>query len=369
MICLAAGTYPSLTLGSRTFASDVTVQPASGAAVTILAVTLQDSSHLHFTGVGGSGATLTIGNASNVRAPASGATPPGYGGVAATVDPSNDAPTCSSHITFDYLVFVGEVNIEPHCASMAILIDHDRLDNIAAENPWEGRISVQALDAAPSSDQGITISNSHFAKGCGDGIQTLGKAYMTHIGPGNEFTNLPQANCAPNYNNPHVDPIQDYGGNYNDVHGNWFHDNGDGSGGYEAFDNCLGPHVYNNVIVTNTYARSISCDASKTGMTGRNALIEHNTVANNTGIGTDSNSTGNVVRNNVMSGFISGENWTAEDHNLCFSGSLCVAGSDIKANPIYIGGSSPSSFYGWQLDPSSPGYHAASDGKSMGIAP
>ena len=41
---------------------------------------------------------------------------------------------------------------------------------------------------------------------------------------------------------------------------------------------------------------------------------------------------------------------------------------NINGTPVYV--SSPASgYYHYQLASSSPGYHAASDGKSMGIAP
>jgi hypothetical protein len=40
----------------------------------------------------------------------------------------------------------------------------------------------------------------------------------------------------------------------------------------------------------------------------------------------------------------------------------------VKGAPVFV--SSPASgYYHYQLAPSSPGYHAASDGESMGIAP
>jgi hypothetical protein len=73
-----------------------------------------------------------------------------------------------------------------------------------------------------------------------------------------------------------------------------------------------------------------------------------------------------------MNGFYPGEkNGVSDNYNICRDiGGSCTGLQDLIAvTPIYEGGAAPSSYYGWALAPSSPGYHAASDGKSKGIAP
>ena len=59
-----------------------------------------------------------------------------------------------------------------------------------------------------------------------------------------------------------------------------------------------------------------------------------------------------------------------ESYNLCLSITNCNNGTDIHGTPIFVGGSNPTSFTSYSqyaLVPGSPGYHAASDGQSMGI--
>jgi hypothetical protein len=74
---------------------------------------------------------------------------------------------------------------------------------------------------------------------------------------------------------------------------------------------------------------------------------------------------GNLVQNNVFMGdgvFADGSGYTA-NHNF----GSCI-GCDVTGLPVFV--ASPSSgYYHYQLASTSPGYHAASDGKSMGIAP
>ena len=72
---------------------------------------------------------------------------------------------------------------------------------------------------------GVTISNSHFGGGCSDGIQIVGTPGV-QVGPGNEFTGIQQSGCDP----VHADPIQGVTAPGTLIIGNYFHDNGDGSG-------------------------------------------------------------------------------------------------------------------------------------------
>jgi hypothetical protein len=60
-----------------------------------------------------------------------------------------------------------------------------------------------------------------------------------------------------------------------------------------------------------------------------------------------------------------GAGYGTANHNLNCS---CTGTGNISGTPTFP--TSPATgFYHWQIDPSSPvGYHAASDGKSMGIA-
>jgi len=318
--------------------ADVAVRPAQGANVTIGSMTFNGVSHLHFTGSGG---TMAVDGVE--------------------VDPTGP---CSNNLTFDFITYTGGLDIIPRCANMAILVDHDTFDNLGSAT-WEGRVNVQSLDQGVAQPNGVTISNSHFSgetsgADCSDGIDVLGGAYGTVIS-GNEFTDIHQDGCT-----AHSDPIQLYGSSHTTVTGNYFHDNGDGSGGMmtDAGDDYV--TVTNNVFVcTCIYPHSIVVRG------GDNWLIQHNTFAGGGAVRMD-NSTGpsptnNVVRDNVFTGAggilnLCNCNWGTHDHNL---NSDQPGTSEITGTPVFVGGGGHA---GYRLAPRSPGKGAASDGRDMGIS-
>ena len=348
-ICLNAGSYGNLNLTNVRKSSDVTVQPVSGVNATIGSVTLQNSSHLHFTGASGS---LTVGSS--------------------TLDSTNTLPNCSDHITFDYLRFLG-FGIFPRCAAMAILVDHANMDNLGPAAGGEGRINVQALDQGPDADQGITISNSTFngttpnnTADCSKGVQILGGAYGVQV-LNSEFARMPDQGTCDQVNGIHIGGIQLYGGRYAHIKGNYFHDNGSSAGGLAMGD---GPNatVEDNVwVCTCIYPWSVQAFAT------HGSVFRHNTFAGGGGLHFQYQSgypANNIVRDNVFTdpgnGITdsSGANWGTEDHNLN-SGMSGVG--DITGDAVWAGGSSPTSYDGYHLAPGSPGKSAASDGTDMGI--
>jgi len=319
----------------------VTIQPVAGASATIGSVSLQRSSHLHFTGAGGS---LSVN-----------------GGQ---IDPTDTRPNCSSHITFDYLRFTGPLDILPRCAAMAILVDHANLNNVPASNVGEGRINVQAMDQGPNADQGITISNSTFNGGCSKGMQILGGAYGVQV-LNNEFAFEPdQSQCT-----IHIGGIQIYGGSHAHLKGNYFHDNGSSAGGLSE---PIGDHdlIEDNVwVCTCIYPWSIQAGVSQ------GSIYRHNTFAGGGGLHFYAvsgwpNASGNHIYDNVFTDAgngitdSSGANWGTEDHNLNsgFHGS-----GDLTGTPIFVGGGSTSNYANWYLAAGSPGKSGASDGTDIGI--
>ena len=185
------------------------------------------------------------------------------------------------------------------------------------------------------------------------------------IGPGNEFTGIYQHGCE-----AHADPIQFYtpqgGSSNNIVTGNWFHDNGDGSGGCMCWDGGDNNVFTNNVFASTAYAWSIVSGSGE-----NNWLIAHNVFYKSVTMDnghSSYNGTGNVVRDNV---WIPGEDVTdagsgvSYDHN--FNSGKSGTGN-INGTPVFVA-SPAAGYYHHELAPSLPGYHAASDGKSMGIAP
>jgi hypothetical protein len=341
-LCLASGSYGNLSLTSVGKSADVTVQPASGADVTIDSLWFRTVAHLRFTGTGGA---MKIGEL--------------------TIDSVDGDPTWSHHLTFDHITWTAGGSVYARGTDQAILFDSNVWDNLVGAL-WEGRLTVRGYNnPAPV---GVTITNSHFGGGgCSDGVQVIGDAYGVQIGPGNEFEDLHQGSCS-----AHVDPVQLYGSSHTLVTGNYFHDNSTGimaagGGDHEQF--------FNNVFVVppGGYPQVFQMG----GQVG--TVIRHNTFA-----GTDSDiqfcgrnaetgapSTGCVVRDNVYEGSVYAGDATGEyieDHNLCRVGeSRCAAPSDIHAAPVYVGGANPTTYAGFRLAPRSPGKGAASDGTDIGI--
>lgn len=355
VICVTAGSTGNISLTSQSYSSLVTVQPASSAAVTVGSVTLNAVANLKFTGAGnadGSAATMSMGFTA--------------------IDTSSG---CSTNVTFDHITETGGVLIQPKysCShGLGLLWDHDRFDDLP-HALYDGRFSVNALGTGPGTTVGITISNSHFGGwgqagspvDCSDGVFLGGDVHGVVIGPGNEFTGIDETSSCGSLGY-HVDPIQFFGGTASTVTGNYFHDNGSGSGGVMSADGDDGYTIKNNVFVQQVggYAHLIVAD----GCTG--CTVTHNVILNaDTEAGTDNGGTDHttdiIFKDNV--GGIGTE--TASDayvasYDLSCGG--CTGSNLIAGSPVFV--SSPSSgYYHYQLDSSSPGYQAGSTGTSVGI--
>jgi hypothetical protein len=356
VICLNSGTYGDVTLSAFTYTSVVTVRPAKGATVTLGGFDLRSVTDLTITGNGGGGATAST---EGVLVDASGG-------------------DCSHNLTFDHLTFNGGANVLPQysCShGLNILFDHDRFDNLG-EATWQGRLNVQALGTGPTSQaNGVTISNSHFggagpgggsATDCSDGINTLGGAYGTQIGPGNEFTGIDQAFSDANCGGTHIDPIQGDGDDHDHIFGNYFHDNGSGSGGPQP--NNPGDNnwtIENNVILLGVATTSVTCGSCQ-GMTFQHNVISDGTIIIETHSGSAITPSATLTNNvSVGSNSVSWDTTGALTHT--YNLNTDKGGThEISGTPVFV--SSPASgYYHYELDSSSPGYHAGSDGKSMGI--
>lgn len=343
VICLSStSSYGDIALTAKAYSSVVTVQPSSGVAAVVGTVTLNNADNIRFTGAGASSLASTS---------------LAVNGVA--LDPSSG---CSTNVEFDHVSMSagGATTLNPTYAcssSLAWTFDHDRFDDVwTSGNHEEQRFRIVDT-GGPDATNGITVSNSHFAGGCSDGLDMAGSPYGTVIGPGNEFTDIDQAYADANCSGAHLDPIQGLGSSHTLVTGNWFHDNGSGSGGIlSAFEPNI--TITNNAFQSTGYPHSVYIKAAS------DATITHNSMAGDVDFPNgDSGETGsgNLVRDNVTSGVTNeggGTTYTA-DHNV---------GVDIAGPAVYVA-SPASGYYHYQLDPSSPGYHAASDGKSVGITP
>jgi chitodextrinase len=347
VICLSStSSYGNISL-TKTYSSLVTVQPASGVNATIGNVSLNNVDKLRITGAGASSLSSTSLKVAKVD-----------------IDPNSG---CSSDLSLDHLIMTpGGTYVYPKysCSSgMNILFDHNRYDDLSAPGGGEEeRFRVVDDGSGPSANDGVTLSNSHFSGGCSDGIDFAGDPWGTVIGPGNEFTNISQAYADANCSGSHVDPIQGLGSEHTFVTGNWFHDVG-GSGGILSAQE-PGLTVTNNVFANVGYPFSVLVKGAE------NNTYTHNVFYEGISWQTDGQvpaGSGDLVQNNVFAGdsciaIVDGTSYTA-NHNLG-SGTGC----DVTGRPVFV--ASPSSgYYHYQLASTSPGYHAASDGKSLGIAP
>jgi hypothetical protein len=339
VLCLNGSrtSYGTVTLSSVSKASDLIVQPVAGATVTLGNLDLTSVSHVRFSGIGG---TMNVAG--------------------------TDVSGSSANDSFDHLVYTACVNVQQGSASN-LLFDHDRFDNLGGNGgeagcPDEGR--VQILGGSGASIR-TTISNSHFggegpSGTCSDGIQIEGDGVT--VGPGNEFTGITESVCS---DGTHADPIQIVGSSNEIITGNYFHDNGDGSGGCMCHDhNPDNVTITNNVFASNGYAYSIL-----SGEGAANWLISHNVFVETVKMDYNSpNGSGNVMRDNVWvssaGGAIDAGSGVSYDHNL---NSGMSGKGNITGTPVFVGGSNPSSYTGYCLAPRSRGTFAASDGGNMGI--
>ena len=164
VICLSAGSYGPVRISSVSKASDVIVRPLAGATVTLGSLSINRVTHVRFSGIGG---TMNVGGIET--------------------DPSGGI---STRDTFDHLVVTtgcNEIHKSGSIQHLLLQMNKDRYDNLGVCG-HEGRVQVMGRDSAASS---VIISNSHFEGGCSDGIQLT--AGGVQVGPGNEFTNIRQA--------------------------------------------------------------------------------------------------------------------------------------------------------------------------------
>jgi hypothetical protein len=342
VICLSSGSsYGNVSLSSKSYASDVIVQPASGVRATIGSITLTSVQHLHFTGNGGGGSNLTVGKT---------------------------VVNTGTYLTWDYMSFSTLGCFELHGGSTTthILLNHTRHDNIDKDVAGcldDGRVLDRDNGSSNYPSPGwFVVKNSHFGGGgCSDGVQLEG--VNETIGPGNEFANLMQGSCG-----PHVDPLSFDGGTDAQVIGNYFHNNTTGISNYDSNV----PYVIRNNVVIGPF----DCGCAGIMISGGNGNQgTHNTVVwggANMSIGVGATHTQCVTNALVVGNILDGGNGdnscgASNIWNYNINAPAGVSGTgNITATPTYI--STPSSgYYHYQLASSSPGYNALPDGTPMGI--
>jgi hypothetical protein len=342
VICLSAAGSPYPTLStSAVKTADVTIQAVPGASVSIGDLNLTGTSHLVFQNLTSTGAAVYGATHTHLR----------------YISFTGASLACTSRSCGAGVVANADVSFE-----------HDRFDNIQ-NGVYEARLAFRGQDGNQTAS-GFSVSDSHFGGtglnggwgGCSDGVGLVGDATGVTIGPGNEFDHLQQGSCT-----AHVDPIQLYGAYTTLITGNYFHDNGDGSGGTMMGWGADSTTVSNNVYVcTCLYPWSIHAGET------HNSIFRHNTFAGGGAVRFDVVNgvapANDLVRDNVFAGgggiTTDGSNYGTNDHNL--NAGLSGTG-DVNGTPSFVGGSKPTTYAGYRLSSGSPGKGAASDGTDMGI--
>jgi hypothetical protein len=329
-ICLNSGSYGSQSFDGIVKSTPVTVRSAEGQGASISVSIGGTTSGLRFD-------SLSIGSS-------------GIQGKAKNITISNSKFTNQLVIRMDAV------------ANANIAIDANTFDGISVcSSCYEGRLQV----SGGTYPIGVSVTRNHFGGGGeSDGIQIGAPGVV--VGPGNVFEGIRQGNYG-----RHVDAIQGYGQSRTTITGNYFRT----SDVFLMFpDGGTAELINNNVFDGGSGNNGIQLG------THNGDVFEHNTVRNvtvNMDKKTESNTPSQniVARNNIMIGTTFktvDSNGTAActnctfDHNLFTSSSNAKGSANIIGTPVFVGGSAPSSWSGWQLAPSSPGYRAATDGKDMG---
>ncbi|MGZ3805372.1 MAG: hypothetical protein ACXVB4_14245 [Pseudobdellovibrionaceae bacterium] len=330
-VCLNGGDYGSMTLSNISKSSAVTLQSASGVGATIGITALSSSNNLIFK-------NLTL----------------------STLMWSGNANT---NIKILNNTFTGQLYIfgNGNGSPQHNLVDGNTFDGISVcTNCREGRVQLYGAND-------LVVSNNHFGKaGESDGIQWGG--YGGTVGPGNIFDGLVQCLGNTCYTR-HVDSIQQYGEvDHQTITGNFFINDTVGIGTYDSSANVT---VTNNIFI-GTDTNLMRCVIDFGSSTNLN--FNHNTLINvpqmragalNYTTGSSGSILNNIFMNYSFSEPGAGFSGTV-DHNQFTSSDLVIGTNPLIGIPVFIGGSSPSTWAGYQLTSTSPGYKASLDGKDMG---
>jgi hypothetical protein len=238
----------------------------------------------------------------------------------------------------------------------SITFDHDSFPCGSCE---PARLHLAYGQSTPS---GVTVSNSVFAGGDSDGIQTGVGMNIIH----NEFRDILES--GPN----HTDNIQLIGAAGSVVRGNWVHNTVSGSTqGITAFNGLANAIIEDNVIDLS------GADMRPWGLelqTDSGSIVRHNTLVYrgicvyNLPCGLIAIRTGSVnttVMDNIAARIdvLDGSTLAAHGHNMVQNGAMS---GDFLGVPTFAGGTHPATYAGYALTTSSPGKNAASDGLDVG---
>lgn len=346
-VCLAAGTY-AMPAASK---SNVTVAPQAGAAVKFSSLLLNSNkvvSGVTFDGANGAGGLMDFADV-ELCAPSRDVTwrNARWSGSSVTIRTKSGAGSCG-----------GTAEI----VNANIMFDHDQFLNYHPSGGLEGRIHLPGATSA--SDSGITIQNSLFKGGDGDGIQSAATGLKIL---NNEFADLLFAG------GPHTDAIQIWGAKNTLVQGNYLHNDSTGIMNYDGGNS--GNVIADNVLI------GVDGDAGFAVIQlggGTNETVIHNTIVGagkkiNFGSKAGQQARNVTVRDNVVPGGVvssgsgSAATYLVNDYNLCAATSGCAGSHAQVGTPVFTGGANPTSYNGFALASGSPGKGNSSDGVDRGI--
>ena len=312
-ICLASGNYGTWSGTNKA----ITIAAAPNAAPTM---------EVSF-GSGDSGFTLS-----------------GMGGMGGEMDSGAKNITIENSAFTSALVFNGVSNAN-------LVLNADTFLNI--NNPGCGGEPARIHLYNSSGQTGVTVENSLFSGGDTDGIQTGSPLTILH----NVFTNLRSSSSDCN----HTDSIQLYGGNNVVASGNLFYNDYDG---IVAFDGTAGNTITDNACY------DIDRGSCITLYSDNGSVVNHNTAGPGMNLleldrkSADPAGKGTVYENNVGDASVSDGSTMATDTNNLYSG---ARSPDVSGSPSFAGGSSPTTWAGYELKPTSSGHAAATDSSDVGI--
>lgn len=283
--------------------------------------------------------------------------------------------TTAYHIYFTNVTFTGASGLciyQPNDVNQDTLVNNATFANVG-QSCTEGRLGIIGNNNAATwtNTNGIVIENSTFSgsgnsipNDCADGVNITGGANGTQIGPGNTFTQIVESSCV-----AHVDSIQFYGAHSTTVTGNFFYITSDAI----MSPDCNGSPmtVTNNVFVQDP--GSATSEVIEAG--GNGDVFDHNTFAgtntaprfgnpNSCGLDTNITITNNILVNGIdLTDGQSASTFT-ENYNLIPGGG--TGSHTISGLPTFTGGSSPTTYAGFALAPTSLGYLLASNGSNIG---
>lgn len=276
---------------------------------------------------------------------------------------NNPSATGSTHlyVTNGRVVSPGSLCVQNGNSNADVVIDGMDFGGTDQSQCGEGRMDIQSS----CTSCGITVRNSTFGpNGDGDGMQIHWGADGITVGPGNVFHGIKEGQCP----TTHCDSIQLFSTSNVTITGNQFYDV---STAIANFDCATGEKATQITVTNNVIWQEPASETSAVSVAGGTGdVFTHNTFGPNTDLAIQPwndgcANTGLTVRDNVLATCATNATSSTFATNLVASGA-CAGTGGITGAPTFVGGTTPTTWAGFQLTSGSLGHLAASDGLDMG---